>query len=291
MEGMADLLVRRISVVVRLFDPRLPSNRLVLIAFAGAFIVGSALEVRSGEPWTSAAAGGLQAAFAVLLSWAIAREIDPDRPTSATIAIGAGAVILLTGEARLAVVMTVMFAVRVVARSAGKPPTNADLIWLLGLCAFSSLSPAGWIGGVALGLALAWDTLLPRPAPTPSLVVGVIGVALAILVATFEGNAFPGWRAPTAEQAVVLLAGALGAIAVLSLRRERVSSVEDYSDQVMSPERLVRARGLMLGSALASLAVLGGPSASSFVGLWASMIGVGLRLLVPATRAGTEAAA
>lgn len=86
----------------------------------------------------------------MLLSWALARELDPDQPASAVAAGIAGFLIFLTGPTNLGAVTALLFAVRLVARSPGLPPTKVDLIWLPALAAYTARSMGGFLAGVAL---------------------------------------------------------------------------------------------------------------------------------------------
>lgn len=99
--------------MVRLFDLRLPSNRFVLIAPVLALVGVAAFGAGAPAPVPS----GIEAGFTVLLSWALARELDPDEPASATVAAFAGLLILPTGTPSLGAVTTLLFAIRVVTRN------------------------------------------------------------------------------------------------------------------------------------------------------------------------------
>ena len=66
------------------------------------------------------------------LGWALAREIDPDRPNSAALS-GAltGAAIALGGASLLLPVALILVTARVLHRSTGLPPTLLDLVALI----------------------------------------------------------------------------------------------------------------------------------------------------------------
>ena len=272
--------MRRISTLVRLFDLRLASNRFVLAAFAAAAVGVAVSRAVAGEPAGAAASLGIQFAFAVLLSWAIARELDPDRPASATIAAVAGFLISFIGPTNLGAVTALLFAVRIVARSGGAPPSLLDLLWLPGLAAYSARSTGGFLAGVALGGALAWDAREARgPVQWAS---AALAAGLAIALAIARGTLAPEPAEPGPWDWVVLAAAA---VALPALRLPPAISVGDISGERLSHRRLVLGRSLAVAVGAASVAWLGGGAAASLVGLWAGVIGIALARGARATRA------
>jgi hypothetical protein len=107
---------RRLSTAYRWFDLRLPSNRFVIAASSLAAIGVAVYSIGQGDTAGAAISRGLEGGFSVLLSWALARELDPDRPSSAVAAGIAGFLIFLTGPTNLGAVTALLFAVRIVGR-------------------------------------------------------------------------------------------------------------------------------------------------------------------------------
>lgn len=260
---------RRFSTAVRLFDLRLASNRFVLAAFALALAGFAAFTAVRGDPLGLAVSRGLEAGFSVLLSWALARELDPDRPASAAAAGIAGFLIFLTGQTNLGAVTALMFAVRLTAGSPGAPPTNVDLVWLPALAAYTSRSSGGFLGGLALAAGMAWDA--EAPARGRQILSAVAAAVLALSLAAVRGTLEPDPVTPTAWQWVVL------GVAVFSLPRLRIPasvSVGDLSGAPLSQARLVRARALGVITGGLIVMWLGGAAAPALVGLWAALIGI-----------------
>ncbi len=266
---------RRLSTTVRLFDPSLASNRFVVLAFLGTLGAVFALQAAGGDAASRAAGTALGAAFAVFLAWAIARELDPDLPVTASVAAAAALLILLSGEPRLGAVVAVLFAVRIVAGSTGRAPNATDLVWLPAVAAYGALSPGGVPAGLALAGALALGATPPGPARRWALVSALVAAAAVIAVAVDQGTIDPAPQAPSALQWGLLAVAALATISALR-RCPAPASVGDLSGERLSAARLRCARRLAAVTAIATVAWLGGPGLAALVGLWAALIGVGL---------------
>lgn len=260
---------RRLSTAYRWFDFQLPSNRFVIGASSLAALGFTVYRIGQGDTVGAAVSRGLEAGFSVLLSWALARELDPDRPASAVAAGIAGFVIFLTGPTNLGAVTALLFAVRLVARTPGVPPTNLDLVWLPGLAGYSARSTGGFLAGLALALALAWDA--DRPHRGRQRLSALAAAALALGLAAFRGTLSPHPVFPTPWQWAVLGAALLS---VVWLRIPAALSVGDLSGEPLEHRRLVRARLLAVATGILVGAWLGGAAAPAFVGLWAAFVGI-----------------
>lgn len=252
--------------MVRPFDLRLPSNRFVLLASVLALVGVVALRALIGAP-TPVGRGG-EAGFTVLLSWALARELDPDEPASATVAAFAGLLILPTGTPSLGVVTTLLFAIRVVTRTTGGPPSGLDLLWLAALAGYSARASGGFLSGLALALALAWDSR--RSGRSGQALCAIASAALAVGAAASRATLAPHLAIPTRGQWVVLGAGLVSLPWVL--RVPPPVSVDDRA-QPLSARRLDQARLLAVGTGAATIAWIGG-AAAALVGLWAAFVGI-----------------
>jgi hypothetical protein len=213
----------------------------------------------------------MQIAFSVFLSWAIARELDPDSPGSANAAALAGALIFLTGEPQLWAVTALLFAVRILVRTTGRPPNLLDLAWLPALAAQSARSDGGLIAGLALACALIWDAKLPRPAGKRAMLSGVIAAAVAVAVAALEGTAAPDIHMPTTGQWTVYAAAL---VALTGLQTAAPLSVGDLTGERIFRERLFLGRMLAVLVGALTMLWLGGVGAPAQVGLWAALIGM-----------------
>jgi hypothetical protein len=218
----------------------------------------------------------------VFLAWATARELDPDRPESATAATLIGTVLLFTGTPRLGSVLALLLVIRIVVRSTGGPPTVVDLIFLVGLAAYCARRTDGLPAAVALGLALVADSRLPEPAPPHVAATGVV-----IALGTIAGGAFFGsfridWSKTTLTQWVCL---ALIGLAAVTLRVPSPASTNDRR-KPLSRDRLVWATRLGISVAVATVALTGGSAVPGLSPLWASLIAVAFLRLIPNRAAG-----
>jgi len=266
---------RRLTTTVRLFDPSLASNRFVVAAFAGVLTAVLVLRVANSDDTAAQAAGtALAAAFAVFLAWAIARELDPDRPAAASVAMAVALLVLLAGEPRLGAVVALLFAVRIVAGTTGRAPTPLDLVWLPGVAAYGGLSPGGVVAGLALAVALAIDAAPTRRTPAFASALAAAAGVLAVALARDTIGSDP--QAPDTLQWILLAAFALAAAALMLARVAPPAALGDYSRQPLSRARLRDARRLAVIAAIATLGWLGGPAIAALVGLSAAVIAVGL---------------
>jgi hypothetical protein len=262
---------RRASGVVRLFDLRLASNRFVVGAFVVALIVAPAVRGLQGAGFAEASSAGTQLAFSIFLSWALARELDPDSPASANAALCAACLILPSGEPQLWPLTALLFAVRIVVRSTGCPPNLFDLVWLPVLAAQAARSAGGLIAASTLAFALAWDAQLPHPAQRRVMLSGLVAAVLAAAAAAVAGTLTPQIDAPTAGQWAVY---AVVAVALLGLRTPPPRARADLTAEPISRERLIRGRWLVVAAGALTIMWLGGAGAPALVGVWAAVIGV-----------------
>jgi hypothetical protein len=270
---MSKSVRQRQSVVVRLLDLNLPSNRFILTAFIFSTALVTGHQLVRGRPVLTGLALGLQAGFSVFLSWAIGRELDPDDPRSATVAALLGFAIFLTGPTQLGAVVALLFAVRIVLRSTGAPPNKLDLVWLTALGIYSARRPGGVPAAIALGAALVMDGRLPAPAPRIVSTAGKALLLLALAAAAYFGSLTPSWSWPRGPQWIVL---AFVLLAMAGWRTPTPASTSDMGAEPLSRRRLVAASWLGLAAGIVTLLWIGGPSIPALVGLWAAVIAVSI---------------
>jgi hypothetical protein len=263
-------LIRRASGVTRFLDLKASSNRFVLAAsFISAGLV-TILQKHLGKSATLSGALGLQAGVSVFLSWAIARELDPDSPISAVLAACLGFAIFLTGPSHLVPLTAVLFAVRLMVRSTGAPPTGLDLVWLAALAAHSASVREGLPPALSLGASLVIDTQLPRPASPSALVVGIVLVPLTLLTAAHRGVLRTRWIRPTTFQWTVVMA----ALAVAAIQIPPPASTDDAGEELIH-QRLVWGTWLGVVTGIITALWIGGPAIPGLGGLWAGLTAVG----------------
>ncbi len=249
----------RVTSVVRLFDFRLASNQFVLAAAAVATLATFAF-----------GRDGVAAGLTVFLSWALARELDPDRAAAATSAVFVSfGLFLADGSVHLWSMATLLFAVRLMAGTTGAPPTWLDLIWLPGFGALGATTFDGFGCGLALAVAIA-SSDSGRPA-LQALSVAATALGAAI-VALLSGALVINPTMPDGVEWLVI-AGCVLAVPA-ALRLPRPTSVGDRSGVPLSATRLVRARLLAVATGTLAIVGLGGDAVSALTGLWAALLGI-----------------
>jgi hypothetical protein len=228
---------------------------MALMIGVGSAVLGAAVD---GDPgWGLAFNAGVGS----FLGWALAREIDPDRPNSAALS-GAltGAAIALGGASLLLPVALILVTARVLHRSTGVPPTLLDLVALIAVAYAGGTSTVGWACGMALAFAIARDHRLPSPAPRAS--------AGAVI-----GGVSTDWELPGLWAMLVV---GVGLVAGISLRVYVPTSTGDHTGDPLEPKRLQSARRGVLGAGLLALAAAGGAAVAALFPLWGALTGVAI---------------
>lgn len=161
---MGNYSIYRYTSIGRPLDPAWPSNKAVLILLPLAAILGAALEWADGGTLGAVLGRALNLGLALFLSWALARELDPDDQTVAFISLAAGVLvgILLDSPGLIAAVATLGL-IRVVNRSTGLPARKSDSVALVLL----TITVIYWTGSPLFGgvaaLAFVLDGSLKEP--------------------------------------------------------------------------------------------------------------------------------
>lgn len=269
----------RLTSLPRLIDLRVPSNRVVALASAVALAAGMGYSLTHGESVAQAAALGIEGALSVFLAWAIARELDPDKPRSALFSILLAALLLVTeGRPFLPGVVQVLLIARILVRSTGSPPTLLDLGVLVALAVFGARVREGIPIGLVLGGAVIADARLHDPAPRRSLIGGTLILGGTLLAAwyfrSFEGS----WTTPTTAQWILL---AIIAAACACLDVPSPTSTDDRKQSVLSRARLSAGTWAAAAAGAATLAWVGGPAFASLGPLFAALVGVAFSRSLP----------
>lgn len=253
--------MERITHLGRIVDPRHPSNLFAVVATLAAAVAGWVVVGGIG--------GAVGAGGATFFTWALARELDPDRPWTAGVAAAGAGVAAMFLPVELGALAVTMLAGRVVLRSTGLAPTVVDLVAVTGLAAFVARSPAGWAAGMALAFALARDTTLPQPAERTQLGFAAATAVLVTVIASVADALGGRWVAPDAYEATL---AALGLIAGITLPRESPFSECDMTRTGMSGDRLRWARWTVVGALVLAGVAGGGPALGGLAGGWIALI-------------------
>lgn len=264
----------RLSSLWRSLSPRNPQHLAMALTASAAAGVRLAVDLSAGDAPAAAVAAAINAAVTVFLGWAVARELDPDRPASAlwAAAVTAG-LLLVVGSAPAGAMVALLFALRVASRSTGAAPTVLDLLFLLLLAGAVAATPRGWIGGLAVAVALAWDSALPQPAPARNRVAALAAAAATVAVAVAAGTLEVG---PVRPEAASWAAFALGLAGFLLARSYEPAARQDRGGSAVSGPRMKAARRLGMATGLAAALMFGGAAVPLLAGLWAALAAIGI---------------
>lgn len=258
----------RFTHLARRFDLTLPSNVWAIgLTLAGA-VAGL---VVPGDRTPIAAV--LQNAVTIFLTWALARELDPDRPLTAAIAaLAGGAAVAITGETSLAGLAGLLIGSRILVRTTGMLPLLTDLVAVGVFVGIFARDPVTWATGLMVAAAVAGDTLLPEPAPARNAWLAVaIGVSVTLTVVLSE--ALPrSWEIP---DAVSLIYAAGGIVAGTAARALPLTSTADRGSALLLAVRLRIVRWMVVAVATLATVVGGGEYARKLWPVWLALIIVG----------------
>lgn len=257
------------SHVSRPLDMGLWSNRLIVGLTVVAAIAAGAAMVSGGitDVWS--------APIHVFLTWALVREVDPDHDWTAWSAAIFAGIWVLVGQEVVSVmaVLALMVAARVLLNSTGRRPLISDLVGLTVLASAAAYTPAGWIAGFGVALAIYIDDRLSDKHRTASIVAAAAAALGASAVATLT-NALP----ETLPEVRPLLSVIVGVIALVAIVREPVEPVsltDSRARRLLEGRRLHASRSLV-GVLLFLGALLMGPAAT---GLVPALVGYSLALV------------
>lgn len=263
----------RLSGLWRSLSPRNPHHLAMAGVSVAAAGVRFAVDLRAGDPLGAAVPGAVNAGATVFLGWAAARELDPDHQAPALWAAAAAAALLASGPAPAGAMVAILFALRVASRSTGVAPTGPDLVFLPLLAGAVAATPRGWIGGLAVAAAIAWDTALPQPAPARHRLAALAAATASVAVAAVAGTLGVRFVRPHAAQWAVLAAALAG---LLLARSYEPAARQDRGDSTVPAPRLAATRRLAGAAGLGAVLLFGGAAVPLLAGLWASLGAIGL---------------
>jgi hypothetical protein len=156
--------VYQYTSIGRPLDPAWPSNRAVLFLLPLAAVLGAALAWAQGGSLGEVLLRALNVALVLFVTWALARELDPDDPSVAFISLAVGVLVAVTMESpAVLAAFAALGLVRIVNRSTGLAARKTDSV-LLALLAIGVIywTESPLFGGVA-ALAFVLDGSLKDP--------------------------------------------------------------------------------------------------------------------------------
>jgi hypothetical protein len=253
----------------RPIDPRYPSNVFVVVAT----VVGGAIAFfpALGDGFGEAFVAGARAGGGTFLGWAIARELDPDRPWSAGVAAVLGFVASFIGDPMLAVAGVALLGSRIAVRSTGLHPLPVDLLVVLGAAAYAATRTGGLPAAVILGLFLVGDHRLPGGSRRRVAIAGFGVLGASVVTAAVAGTLVPDPTTVAGWEWLLLGVAVLGS--ALVLRPPIVTSGCDRAGRPLHARRLRAARIVALGVVAGSAIWAGGAGLAAAAPVAAAMAG------------------
>ena len=236
---LKDLVIKELHQVTgigRTIDLRYRSNRIVVAGTVAAAGVAAIREYLSDAPnFIDAGMVGVGA----FLAWALSREIDPDRPTTATLAMVIAAALGLVAPPAGLAAAVLMLAMRVIVGSVGTHVRLVDTLVIAGSAALAATSPAG----LPVAGAAAYALLRRRHRLAAALVVGAFAVAFLLVG--------PELDLEVPSSALVLGLSALAMAGLLWLQPGHVAASADNGSPI-DADHVAAARRTLLASLLVS---------------------------------------
>ena len=257
-------------------DPRYPTNRLIGIATLVIIVAGTIFRLVSGDGVLDSLGWGFWTGLGVFLTWALARELDPDHDYSAFVAAGLMLVAALVWERpNFLILFWLLLAMRIVNRSVGLPAKMTDSLLVLALGGWLAWS-VSWLLGLSMTVAFFLDSRLHEP-NRRHIVFEAAAFLIAIISAFFQESV-----------AVVGLSIFLGGLCLLSgmlfllvvYHSRTLKTVTDVGKKPLDAKRVQASQLLLLATAVILLLVRGESGFVALLPLWAGFLGTGLYHLV-----------
>src|SRR5690606_24949796 len=266
--------------LARTIDPRVPSNRLILILAVAATVSLGLFRLAAGALLPEVVIHAVGAGVFTTLAWAVGREIDPDHNLSAAIAAVLMIVALFVWPMpNLLLAGGLMAALRMVTRSTGLPLRLTDALALVALAAISIVLDGFWMLGVVMALAFLLNGLLPKPDRPNSLIFALIALGVTFILSLLVEIPVWTWELDPGFGAMTMLTG-LFYLAVILRDPPTLQSVGDYDGQPLLRRRVLAAQLLALAAVMGLELRAGMIGVAALAPVWAAMAGVILRWIV-----------
>ena len=235
----------RFSSIARPLDLKDKTNLIILILTIFTGVAGTFIKMPEGLTLLPSFLWGLSAAFMIFISWAISRELDPDYPYSAFVAVGLmGLAVIfvqkLSPDFLLLLFLLLLF--RLINRSVGPPARVSDSLLILGLGIWLSLD-ISWIIAFIMAIAFWTDSSLPEPLNRQKIFGGISILAGSVILLVQPDQFIKGLYLQNYLIYDILIAASF--IPVIWLTRE-VKSMKDLDETPLHSSRVRAAQILAL---------------------------------------------
>jgi hypothetical protein len=198
---------------------------------------------------------GVRGALAVLLAWAITRELSPRRAVASFLAPFLAVAFAIPADTDLLACVAVLLAARIATRSVGDPPTLLDGLFLVPFAAWAATRVAGFPVAIVLA-AVIYSAAPPRRLRA----VGGMALVAALVVGSLEGTLtfrFE-WHDPRlAKQLLVALAAFAGLLLVAKPLPTNLRLRDDRRRGQLQGARIRAGRITVVAAVAAAIAWMG----------------------------------
>lgn len=253
------------SHVGRGLDLGIWSNRAILGLSLIAAVAGVvATVIFDGTPWLA-----VQAGLVTFLVWALTRELDPDRDSTALIAAALAGVWAILGlPVDLLAIGGLVIGARLVAETTGRRPLRTDLFAIAVGAIAISFTPLGFVAGFGIAIAIYVDSRMSDEHNRDALIAALVAATGSAVMVSLSG-AFP-TQLPPLQPPFVLAVAALTLVAVLREPPPPTSVVDSRRGNLLSGNRIHASRILVGGLTVAG-ALVAGPEASALAPVAAAL--------------------
>jgi len=265
----------KFSGLARPVEPRYRTNRAVSIISGAVLILGTFYLLLSGEGWWSSLITAGHLAIAIFLTWALARELDPDYPLSAF--IGLPLILIpfwLDQLPQLIPLVALLMILRTVSRITGQPARWPDSLLLTGLGIYLTWTQE-YILSFGIGLALLLDGWLIKPLVRHRYLAS-LSLLVTVGIMLFQGSY---WEfQPFTAMHLVPMANILFVFVIAFDYKCPQSQVDNHQGQ-LAAERIQWAQGLALCILLFGALLVTPQTVWYYSPFWAAVTGINLHFL------------
>ncbi len=236
-----------LSNLGRPLDPKYPSNLFIMIVSLASFVGFGLFSYLMDGGIVSSLGFGAGSLLTVFLTWALAREVDPDHHLTAVFATAGGiAAIAVNGVPSLLLPFWALFSVRILNRSTGLKAGPIDNLLSAGLALWLGYS-LSWVIPAASAVIFITDSLIRNP-KRRQFVPGMITAAGAGYFLYLDLSIWGDFSSYPIKLGLVLLLSALFLLVIHDSKK--VDSTGDRTGKPLSPHRVQFAQLILLLTAL-----------------------------------------
>ena len=267
------------SGIARTVDPRVPSNRNILLLSTAVAVVMGLYRFLGDLPLEQVAVWAVASGLYTFLTWSMGRELDPDHTLSAFVGAAVmGVALFVLPLPRLLMVGVMLIVLRIITRTTGLPPRPTDIFALIVLVVVMVAIDGVWLLGLVAALALLLNERFSHNGESNDRVFALALVVLTAVAAVFR-NTPALWLGFSPLWALVGLVVAVAYGVIVWREPRRVAATGDFTGEPLSPRRILAGRLLALGAAAGVLLLDGTWGFYALLPVWAAMLGVIVRYI------------